>query len=633
MAVNDDIMDAQVSHAVGLTRLATGILRKILRLLNRTDADLEDQIRQRLAGVEPGSIETEFTTERLRLLLEGIRRTNAGVYDQIQVVLLQEALGLAEYEAEHQASIITEHVPVRLDVALPTTEQLHAIVQKRPFQGRLLREWGKSLEDGRTQKVHDAIRIGMVEGETVDQIVRRVRGTKAMGYADGVLQISRRDAESVVRTAVTHIANGASEALYERNSDIIKGVRWVSVLDSRTTAVCRARDGKVYEPGKGPRPPAHWNCLPEGALITTRAPITGASKRWFDGEVFIIRTAAGHELTCTPNHPVLTDRGWVPANFLDQACKVVCDLGAKWPTARVDGEHQDMPSCIEEIADAFLGSQVMIAMPVPTTAEDFHGDGAGSQVAIVGSNSLLQAARDVAFSEHGGETTIIVANAPLADFAREGGFRKLSLTSASPAHGSMRLRCERKTLLGLLTSGPSLLLLGSSAEREAVSEHDPLYGTWRDAEFYRDATDAAPGGVFLDDVVSVERRDFRGHVYNLETENGMFISGGIVTHNCRSTTTPVTKSFRDLGIDLDEVPIGTRASMDGQVPADMTYGQWLARQSAAVQDDILGATKGRLFRDGGLAVDRFVDRAGREYTLDELKRRERGAFRKAGLAA
>ncbi|UYW34463.1 phage head morphogenesis protein [Methylorubrum extorquens] len=361
MAVNDDIMDAQVSHAVGLQRLGTSILRKILALLNRTDADLEDQIRQRLAGVEPGSIETEFTTERLRLLLEGIRRTNAAVYDQIQVVLLQEALGLAEYEAEHQASIITEHVPVRLDVALPTTEQLHAIVQKRPFQGRLLREWGKSLEDGRTQKVHDAVRIGMVEGETVDHIVRRVRGTKAMEFKDGVLEISRRDAEAVVRTAVAHIANGASEATYERNADIIKGVRWVSVLDSRTTAVCRARDGKVYEPGKGPRPPAHWNC--------------------------------------------------------------------------------------------------------------------------------------------------------------------------------------------------------------------------------------------------------------------------------RSTTTPVTKSFRDLGIDLDEVPAGTRASMDGQVPADLTYGGWLARQSAAVQDDILGATKGKLFRDGGLTVDRFVDRAGREYTLDELQRRERGAFRKAGLAA
>ncbi|WP_187275389.1 hypothetical protein [Methylobacterium sp. WL6] len=102
---------------------------------------------------------------------------------------------------------------------------------------------------------------------------------------------------------------------------------------------------------------------------------------------------------------------------------------------------------------------------------------------------------------------------------------------------------------------------------------------------------------------------------------------------CRSTTTPVIKSFRDLGIDLDEVPAGTRASMDGQVPADLTYGAWLAKQPASVQDEILGPTKGLLFRKGEVPVDRFVDRSGHAYTIDELRRRERGAFRKAGLAA
>jgi len=35
-----------------------------------------------------------------------------------------------------------------------------------------------------------------------------------------------------------------------------------------------------------------------------------------------------------------------------------------------------------------------------------------------------------------------------------------------------------------------------------------------------------------------------------------------------------------------------------------------------------------LFRQGGLTLDRFVDRAGREYTLDELRRREAAAWEK-----
>jgi len=37
-------------------------------------------------------------------------------------------------------------------------------------------------------------------------------------------------------------------------------VRWVSVLDGKTTAVCRSRSGKIYPAGSGPRPPAHVRC-------------------------------------------------------------------------------------------------------------------------------------------------------------------------------------------------------------------------------------------------------------------------------------------------------------------------------------------------------------------------------------
>lgn len=93
----------------------------------------------------------------------------------------------------------------------------------------------------------------------------------------------------------------------------------------------------------------------------------------------------------------------------------------------------------------------------------------------------------------------------------------------------------------------------------------------------------------------------------------------------------MTKSFRDLGIDIDELSPGTRASMDGQVPADTTYGQWLKRQSAARQDDVLGPTRGALFRRGGLTIDKFADERGRELTLAELRERDAEAFSRAGL--
>lgn len=102
---------------------------------------------------------------------------------------------------------------------------------------------------------------------------------------------------------------------------------------------------------------------------------------------------------------------------------------------------------------------------------------------------------------------------------------------------------------------------------------------------------------------------------------------------CRSTSAPVVKSWRELGLDLDEFSPTTRASMDGQVPAEMTYGEWLKKQNAARQDEILGPVRGKLLRAGGLSVDRFANDKGQWLTLQQLRERNTAAFQKAGVQA
>ncbi|MFY7239274.1 terminase small subunit [Enterobacter cloacae complex sp. IR5450] len=88
---------------------------------------------------------------------------------------------------------------------------------------------------------------------------------------------------------------------------------------------------------------------------------------------------------------------------------------------------------------------------------------------------------------------------------------------------------------------------------------------------------------------------------------------------CRSTETLIIKSWRELGIDIDEMDEGTRASMDGQVPAKTTYLEWLARQPAQRQDQVLGAERGRLFRAGEIDLaDMFTDK-GEWISLERLK--------------
>ena len=95
---------------------------------------------------------------------------------------------------------------------------------------------------------------------------------------------------------------------------------------------------------------------------------------------------------------------------------------------------------------------------------------------------------------------------------------------------------------------------------------------------------------------------------------------GRIHMRCRSTSTPVTKSWRELGIPVDEMSPGERASMDGQVPADQTFGQWLRKQSASRQDEVLGPVRGAMFR-AGAPLDSFYDARGRYLTLDELRQR------------
>lgn len=89
--------------------------------------------------------------------------------------------------------------------------------------------------------------------------------------------------------------------------------------------------------------------------------------------------------------------------------------------------------------------------------------------------------------------------------------------------------------------------------------------------------------------------------------------------NCRSTSVPILKSWRDLGIDEDEVPHTTRASMDGQVAHDISFEGWLKKQSATRQNTVLGDGKADLWRRGKIAFRDLLDQNGRPLTTEQLR--------------
>jgi len=95
--------------------------------------------------------------------------------------------------------------------------------------------------------------------------------------------------------------------------------------------------------------------------------------------------------------------------------------------------------------------------------------------------------------------------------------------------------------------------------------------------------------------------------------------------SCRSTIVPKIKPEFDLE-GVTGVRPAKGSSGTTQVDSKTTYERWLRRQSAGFIDEVLGPSRGQLFRKGNLSIGRFVDDQGRTLTLDELRQMEPLAF-------
>ncbi|QLL15492.1 hypothetical protein [Pseudomonas chlororaphis] len=245
---NEKLLDELIGHEVDLSRLSNAQVIAIIKILNSRDAELRAALIEAL-----DNLGTDLSAAAVDLALSAVLRLNQAIFIEIRQALDQTADGLISYEIAFQhgalRAVLPVVVPEAFPVAAPVFSQVKAIAQARPFQGRLLREWMAGIESNRAAAVRDAVRAGVVEGRTTADIVRTVMGTRAQNYADGILQKSRREVEAVVRSAVSHTAEAASDAVYEANSDIISHVEWLSTLDNRTSTDCRIRDRKPYTLG------------------------------------------------------------------------------------------------------------------------------------------------------------------------------------------------------------------------------------------------------------------------------------------------------------------------------------------------------------------------------------------------
>ena len=90
-------------------------------------------------------------------------------------------------------------------------------------------------------------------------------------------------------------------------------------------------------------------------------------------------------------------------------------------------------------------------------------------------------------------------------------------------------------------------------------------------------------------------------------------------YRCRSIILPLTKSYRELGLDIDEIPIGTRSSLNGYVPANTSFSQWFDKQSADFKENYLGKGRYQLYKDGKITLSDLVNQRGQTLSIKDLK--------------
>lgn len=323
---NGEYFDASLRHQIGIRRLASSEANGVLKILEKSDAELVLLLRSKLGGIRRP---INFTSKRWLGLLASIREMRAEAVGQMKFALKDNLVELASLEAAFEVQMLQAALPVTVSMKTVPKQTLRALVTSKPFSGgpdasRTLNQWWTGLKKTDQVRTVEAIQLGVTQGETIDQIAKRIGGTRAQGFSDGVLAVNRRNAQAIARTGVNHVSNAAREQVWIENEDIMAGFKWVSTLDGRTSAICRARDGHVVAvSGKesmipasiprlqppGARPPAHPNC---------RSVMVG----FIDGEDF--GNAVG-------NRPFVRDTKTPAGRTIDQRAKAKSKAGdAKW---------------------------------------------------------------------------------------------------------------------------------------------------------------------------------------------------------------------------------------------------------------------------------------------------------------
>lgn len=431
------------------------------------------------------------------------------------------------------------------------------------------------------------------EGWSVDDLRERIEGLGAFGEAR---------AEMIARTELAFAHVEGNVAAWRATGEVV-GKRWILADTHPEPDECdeAAEKGAVgiddeFIPGVM-QPPAHPNCCLPGTVVSPGGRIAAHFTRRFVGEVVGIRTE-GNLLTVTPNHPVLTQRGWVAAGALEVGDSLLQCADPAAVSALVDPDDDHIPARIEDVAGALLMAGGVAAASVPASAEAFHGDGMpDGKVDVVWAAGALPDDAVTGGRKHAehpglgvghrwgrslsgqrGAGSLGDAHAPTSDSPVRGGRHGGALPRRHPlGREAVRLAgvadrqaeaaecvsqrqvvasdAGRQRDAGLASQVPGVqrgdvvvaeppldgLRFGAAAKNDAAALEQAIDHLVRDAQLPGELRGRFAALVSAAQIIELERRQYEGHVFNLSTRFGWYIADGILVHNCLCDVVPVLR--------------------------------------------------------------------------------------------
>jgi hypothetical protein len=670
----------QIIWRYNLDKMEVSALRTAMRSAEKAVEQILSNPTKRLKRWE--QLRRQDLIREIDSLTLGIREQVAG---EISSLAGQAGAESAKYHS--QTMSLGGRVQGFNNVAL-SPEQFRSFFQTTPLGGATLNQWVNRAFDATVrQGILEDLNAGVLQGKGYPGLVDNI-----MGHMEG---FTRKEAVTLARTFVQQANVSAQQAVMAANSDIVTGWRWSSVLENSnlqtgtgTCLRCASLDNSSYNLGEGPPIPLHPNCL------TAETPVFAPDKiaafvATYEGIVFELVLANGARFTVTPKHMLLTGEGFSPADSIRKGDKVFYNPVADGVIFGCPDNNRD-DSSIANVVKSFSKNPGVVSTSVPASSEHLHGDGEfiKGNVEIITFESLLRGDLESFRTEFLNQFELSLANVDGLGLECLGGLlsplfwlrlasnRLVCGQSVSDVFSTAALRHHEAVGIGAAASFNSILeqkpgydvsgnikffgdgIFGDTGnvkgndvfERELIASaisrlgldvkglntgfFDSLQNSiWVNPKLFGDFTRVYAGHILPTNVVSIKRRKFSGHVYDLQCLSGMYHVDGALSSNCRCVPIPELVSYRELGVDVDEleevarpwterpdIPIGeggrdilTWGTHKGE------YASWFESRGAKFQKNVVGPKRYALIQAGKVKFKDLVDpNTGRLYRLDEL---------------